>query len=166
MARKNPPLDPEAAALIRKRKIEDKEIIQEAVAAIEDTEELLTKLERVQGERGLWTSDNGVHNLEYLALRDAAAVALESGPRYFIDADGAKRVAVRQQSEPVEIDLAILSEIPPEIIDKVAPRRIDAEAFKRNVANGKIPAKAFVKHSRIKYVEPHVRFILADDADD
>lgn len=166
MARKNPPLDPEAAALLKKRKADDKELIAEAVAAIEDTEELLAKLERVQGERGLWTSDNGAHNLEYLALRDAAAVVLESGPRYFIDADGAKRVAVRQQSEPIDIDLAILSEIPPEIIDKVAPRKIDTEAFKRNVANGKIPAKAFVKHSKIRHVDPHVRFILADDADD
>lgn len=161
--RRKPALDPEAAALLTPpRAPDDTVIIKGSSRADEDTETVLSELQIYQAERWRWTSDNGDLNQEYERLRNKATELLVDGPRYFLDHNGVKQVAVRGQAEPVRIDPEILEYLSPAVVEKVAPRKIDTTAFKRAVARQDVPTKLFVKYAKVHQSAPFVRFIRAD----
>lgn len=162
MGRRNPPLDPEAKALVAPDTLTEEQIIEFAEPLPEDTEDLLGKLQRIQGVRSQWTNENGTYNQEYEALRDAASELLKDGPRYFIDAEGIKMVAARQQATRLVVNPKILAILPADLIDKVAPRKIDNEQFKRAVKNGKIKTKDLLRYAELVDNAAHVKFIRAD----
>lgn len=143
-------------------KISEAEIKESAEPAVQDTEELLAELRSVSEEHYRWTSDKGEGTLRYEALRDAATAALEDGPRFFLD-DHVKYVAVRVQSEPVEIDPEILKYLRPAVVDEIAPRKINNDAFKKAYQGGRIPRSLFIKHARIKPRRAFVKFVRYED---
>jgi hypothetical protein len=138
-----------------------------ALAAAElaegDTEEKLAELHDLQTRRGYWHG-SGAGNKRYETLRDELTSPLEDGPRYFVDDDGVKRVAVRQQQEPVDVDGdALEQEIGDDeaLLDAVMPRKVDKTAFKHAVQDGRISSDVLVKVARIRRNKPFVRFLSA-----
>lgn len=141
------------------------ELIKEATPAGPDTEETLASLARVQGARGRWNKTGDLYEV-YTRLRDQATDALVDGPRYFIDADGVKRYAVRLQAEPVEVDEELLAqEVSPAVLAEVAPRKVDKDLFKRAVAAGRIKPATLLKVAKVKPSAPYVKFYTADASD-
>lgn len=160
-------IDVKADALLNPAKPDDKATFEKASAADDDLEVVLSELERIQGERGRWTSKKGDMYLEYERLRQRATEMLgDDGPRYFLDLDGSKMVATKSQAEPVDIDPEILDHLPADVVDYVAPRKIDKEKFKRAMAQRRVPAKLFVRFASVKQNAPFVRFIRASDFGD
>jgi hypothetical protein len=127
-----------------------------------DTEELLNRLQPLQAQRSYYS--NGEGNKLYEKLRDEAAERLEeTGPRYYVGEDGVKRYAVRQQSHPLEVSVSELiaeyGEDNPELLDRIAPRKVDRDQFKRAVATGKVSAEVLLRVARFKHSKPFVRFV-------
>lgn len=144
---------------------DDRDVYNAAEAAEDDLEAVLSELEIIQGERGRWTSKKGDMYLEYERLRKRATELLgDDGPRYFLDRDGSKMVAVKQQAEPVVIDPEILEHLPVDVVDEIAPRKISNSKVQR--AWRRIPTKLLVKYAHVKQNEPFVRFIRATDLND
>lgn len=144
---------------------EVRELIAEAVEAEPDTEDLIAELARVQGEKGRW-GKTGDRYKQYVQLREEVTDALVDGPRYFIDHDGVKQVAVRLQAEPVEVDVDLLAqEIDESVLADIAPRKVDKDRFKAAVAAGRIKPAVLLKVARIKPSAPYVKFYQADPGD-
>lgn len=124
---------------------------------------LLAELEWIQGQKGRW-ADTGDLGKLYKELRDEAVSHLDMGPRYFLDDDGVKTIAVRQQSMRTVVDLDVLMAAikDEDLLDQIAPRKLDAEGYKRAVATGKIPDALFVKATKLVPSAAFVKFIRAD----
>lgn len=156
--------DPELDAILRKGPPKE-EIIASAEEAPADLEALLIQLELVNRERSKWNEGKAGDQL-YQELREqVTAELLTTGPRYFLDADGAKMVAVRQQSDPIEVNEELLKQLLPEVYERVAPPTVDATLFRKAVSGGDIPVDVFVKVAKFKPNRPFVKFIPAPDAD-
>ena len=149
---------------------------RDATPAEADLEDKLLRLDAMAAQR---RKDPDLEK-RYEALRDEVAEELKAtGPRYYLDEHGLKRYAFRVAPEKVEVDVEELvrqveaGEIEVDL-DKVAPRKVDAEQLKRAVAKGSrpanrgkpgvIPPEKFLKMARRKPGTAHVRF--SDPRDD
>ena len=109
----------------------------------------------------------------YEELRDALTPQLlREGPRYFVDHDGVKRVAYAVQPEPVDVYVAGLKalvangKLTVEDLDKIAPRKVDKEVFRRYLATEKIAPHDALKVARISKGTAYVKFVTPDLDDD
>lgn len=118
------------------------QMMRDARPAEGDTEQMLLDLDMLARRR---RPDPYIEE-QYEALRDVLTARLsKEGPRYFIDVDGEKRYAYAVVPEPIEVDVDEVialhdeGEISTELLDRIAPRKIDAEQFKLAVARGSNP---------------------------
>ena len=131
-----------------------------------DLEEMLVQLDELAERR----RKDPVVEARYEELRDLCAKAiLREGPRYYLDARGVKRYAFAVQPEPVEIDVGRLMDfyadgsLPVEVLNKIAPRKVDKDAYRRAAAKGELTKEQIAATARIRKGTPHVRF--ADPVD-
>lgn len=158
----DPKTDPATREYLKPNPTVDELIAEAQPAENKDTEEMLRELEQLAAVRSRWTS--GDYNEEYERLRDEAAFRLREGNRIFVDSNGVKTVAIRQTARGIEVDLNKLRDrVGPALLDKVAPRKIDPEAFKRAVATGKITPGTFLEVATFKPRTPYVRFVRVPD---
>ena len=109
----------------------------------------------------------------YERLRDELTPQLlREGPRYFIDYDGVKRVAYAVQPEPVDVDLPNLKalvaagKLTEADLERLAPRKVDKEVFRRYLATEKISPHDALKVARITKGTAYVKFVTPDLDDD
>jgi hypothetical protein len=133
-----------------------------------DTEELLVHLEEIQARR---RKDPALER-EYEDLRATLVARLkEGGPRYYLDNMGLKKYAYLVEPEPVEIDVAALCALDEEgklkagVLDAVAPRKADKEAFRRAVGRGDITREQFLATAKVTKGTPYVRHSDPVDAE-
>jgi hypothetical protein len=145
-----------------------RELEAKATPADKDTEQKLRELDRMVISR----RKDPEREREYERLRDEMAAQLaEEGPRYYIDDDGVKRYAFTVQPEPVEVDvdglLAMYEEgtLSREVLDAVAPRKVDKEQFRRATAGGKITQAQLLKVAKIRKGTAHVKFSKPADSE-
>jgi hypothetical protein len=142
----------------QERKLSREELHTTAVAQ-DDTELLLRELHDIAESKRKWTAGEGKKHYE--RLREAAAKALEDGNRYFLDAHRNKWFAVRVQSKPVVVSLPALIHLfadQPDLLDAVAPRKVDMEAFRKAVSTERISTDELVQVAHIGQGNPFVRF--------
>ena len=132
-----------------------------ANAAEGDLEEAIIQLDELAEQR----RKDPVIEQRYEELRDLVAAAiLADGPRYYLDIDGEKRYAYAVQPEPVEVDVAELiamngrGELAGEVLDQIAPRKVDKEAFRRAASTGRLTKAQVAATCKIIKGTPHVRF--------
>ena len=116
------------------------EMEAKAIQADGDIEASLMRLDQLAEIR----RKDPVIEKEYEDLRDHLTKILKSeGPRYYIDAGGVKRYAYVVAPEPVEINVAALiamnreGTLNDELLDKIAPRKADKEAYRRAASGGR-----------------------------
>ena len=132
-----------------------------AKAAEGDLEEAICQLDELVEAR----RKDPVIEERYEELRDLVAKAiLKDGPRYYLDDRGDKRYAFAVQPEPVEIDVAELiamngrGELAGEVLDQIAPRKVDKEAFRRAASTGRLTKAQVAATCKITKGTAHVRF--------
>lgn len=103
--------------------------------------------------------------VQYELTRDELVARLkEDGPRYFLASDGTKRYAYVVQPEQIEVDMDELmaavkdGSISQEVLDKIAPRKVDKDALRRAVAKKQIDAATFVRIAELVKKTAHVGF--------
>jgi hypothetical protein len=153
------------------------EIRETAVPAERDTEAMLQELDTLAALR----RPDPLIEARYTELRDLlTARLLKEGPRYYLDAFGEKRYAYAIVPEPVEVDVDELikmnesGEISDDLLNEVAPRKVDKEAFTRAAARGtrKRPRKPGITPEQLIRVAKkrpgtgHVRFAKAENTPD
>lgn len=95
----------------------------------------------------------------YEELRDQLLPELDGDPVYFIDDTGVKRYAARINPELKEVDLELLDLLVPyDVLDEVAPRKVDMAAFQLAAAAGRIPKEVLVRVARIVPGSPRITF--------
>lgn len=149
------------------------EIRAAAGPATGDTEEMLLELDRLATLR----RPNPEIERRYEELRDILTARLsKEGPRYYIDAFGEKRYAYALIPEPVDVDVDELikmneaGEISDDLLNEVAPRKVDKEAFTKAAARGtrKRPRKPGITPEQLIRVatkrrgQGHVRFVTPE----
>lgn len=145
------------------------EMIAKAQPANEDTEEMLVELARLAEARRV---DPRIEE-RYEYLRSVLTKRLErEGPRFYLDEHGDKVYAYPVIPEPVVVDVAGLvamadaGEISHELLEEIAPRKADMEAFARAAARGSRPnprregikPEQLVQVARKRRGTGHVRF--------
>ena len=122
----------EAAKAEARRKREEMEAVAERADL--DTEDKLVLLENMMAELRV----DAALKARYERLRDQLVAQLKrEGPRYFVDPQGQKRYAYAVTPETVDVDVAELErmyrrgEVPEEVLDEVAPRKLDRDGFRR-----------------------------------
>lgn len=137
------------------------EIVRNASPADRDTEIRLAELHELVVAR----RKDPERETRYERERDAlAADLLEHGPRYFIDENGDKRYAYAVQPEPVEVDMDELmamyedGELSTEVMDQIAPRRVDKEGLRRVVSRKKITPAQFTRFAKLRKGTAFVQF--------
>lgn len=133
----------------------------EAKPADPDTEIQLMKLADMAASR----RKNPDLEKRYEALRELLATQLtKEGPRYFLGEDGIKRYAYAVTPEPVEVSEEKLMELDEAgklkagVLEKVAPRKVDKDAFRRAVANGSITREQFLEVAELTQGTKFVKF--------
>lgn len=151
--------------IVKDEKYEEGKAHTDAVAAAEeaygtDLEIELAELARLQARR---RKDPQVER-DYAAQREVVTALLrEVGNRLFLDEYGTKTVAFLVEPEPVEIDLEALeqmeldAEISYELLEELAPRKVDKTAFHRAVAAQRLSAAQVAKVATIGKGTPWVR---------
>lgn len=143
------------------------EMEAKATKAPEDVEAALVRLDYLADYR---RKDPAIE-AEYETLRNKLAKLLGAeGPRYYLDLDGVKRYAYVVAPEPVEIDVAALiamnkaGELSDEILEKIAPRKADKDAYRREATARRLTRKQIVDSSKVTKGTAHVRFSDPYDA--
>ncbi len=143
-------------------------VTKEATRADVDTEVRLARLAELAEIR----REKPDIKTEYEVLRDELAAQIEAeGSRIFIGPDGEKYVAYVVSPEPIEVDVAELEamdetgKIPVGLIDKVAPRKVDKEAFRRAVAKEEITKPQFLRVAKTTKGTAFVKFLPIDPDD-
>lgn len=147
----------------QERKLSREERHTTAVA-LDDTELMLRELHDIAEHKRKYAAGEGQRHYEQ--LRDAAAKALEDGNRYFLDEHHNKWFAVRVQSRPVVVSLEALQHLlidRPELLDQVAPRKVNMEAFRAAVATERIGTDELVRVAHIGRSKPFIRFYPDED---
>jgi hypothetical protein len=147
----------EEAQWAKEREERIERITAEATAADLDTEDKLLLLQRL-------TEDQRRLRIEYEALRDDVVELLEGQPRYFISESGAKWYATVEQTEPLKVDLELLLEEidSEELLDEIAPRKVNTTAFKQAVMTGRISNETLLKVGKLSKNRPFVKFHFFD----
>ena len=137
------------------------EMMRTATPASADLEETLADLEALQALR----RKNPLIEARYEHLRRIATNMLaESGPRYFLDAQGNKRYAYNVSPETIVVEVADAEAlyddgiITKEELDRLAPRKVKNDEFKRLMALGRIPKERAKKIGRIVPKTSYVGF--------
>ena len=145
-----------------------REMEAKATPATADTEGKLIALDAMMARR---RKDPDLE-AAYEALRaDLVAQLKAEGPRYFLNADGLKQYAFAVQPEPLDVDVDALIKmyeeggLSLETLDKVAPRRADREAFRREVAKGNITQAQLLASTKLRQGTPHVKISPPVDAE-
>lgn len=151
------PSDWESPEEINKRE----EMMRTAEPASLDLEDTLADLEALQALR----RKNPLIEARYEHLRKIATVMLiEGGPRYFVDDSGTKHYAYAITPDAIVVSVEDVEQlrnegiITEEELDRVAPRKVKNEEFKRLVALGRIPKARAKKIARIVPKTPYVGF--------
>lgn len=146
------------------------EVRQLAQPAEHDTEAMLLELDQLAAMR----RPNPDIEARYEYLRDILTARLaEEGPRYYVDALGEKRYAYAMVPEPIDVDVDELikmneeGEISDDLLNEVAPRKVDKEAFTKAAARGtrRNPRKPGITPEQLMRVatkrkgKGHVRFV-------
>lgn len=136
--------------------------IKESAQPAGDIEEKLDHVKHAANMARAWKA-------EYEKLRDGVVADLKEGPRYFISTDdGAKWYAVKQQSEPVEVDMEKLmelvesGEISQEVLEEIAPRKVNKSAFTRACSTKRVSSAQLAYVGYVKETAPYVRFHCYD----
>lgn len=153
------------ADIVKDTQFEEGKAHTEAVRAAEpaygtDLEVELAELARLQARR----RKDPVLERTYEAQRAVCADLLrEQGNRLFLDEHGIKTVAFLVEPEPVDVSVAALEEmeldgdIDYDLLEEIAPRKVDKTAFHRAVATGRLEAKQVAKVAKIGKGTPWVR---------
>lgn len=150
---------------------EDLSKVKEMQAAAEkappDMEALIRRLDNLAAAR---RPDPALER-EYEHLRDLLTKILaKEGPRYYLDSAGVKRYAFAVVPEPVEINLPKLiamakaGQISDELLEKLAPRKVDKDAYRRAGNTGKLTKAQVAATSKFVKGTGHVKFSDPYDA--
>lgn len=149
------------------------EMMARAEPAEGDTEAMLIELTRLAEARRV---DPRIEE-RYEYLRGVLVRRLEAeGPRFYLDEHGDKVFAYPVIPEPVEVDvdglvaMAQRGEISQELLEEIAPRKINGEAFARASARGSrrhprregITPEQLVQVARKRRGTGHVKFLAVD----
>lgn len=143
-------------------------IAEQATQVDPDLMDMLARLEVLAARR----RKDPALEAEYERLRNAAsAIINDTGPRWFLDEDGHKRIAYRQapMNVDVELDELVRQVAEGEIdvdLDTVAPRKVNKEELKKAVATGRIPAAKFLRMATLREGTAFVRFSSDEQNDD
>jgi hypothetical protein len=134
-----------------------------------DTETKMARLEELQSAR---RKDPKIE-AEYKALRDELAAQIEKeGPRYFVAEDGSKMYAYAIVPEPVEVSISKLEamdeagDIPAGLIERVAPRHLNADEFKNALAKKELTRDQILEVTTLGKGTAYLKFVKADGGDD
>lgn len=137
------------------------EMYAEAEPAGTDLERVLEDLHSLQALR----RKNPIVEARYENLRKIATTLLnEGGPRWYLDIDGVKRFAYVVTPETIVVEVADVvalrdeGVITDEELDRVAPRKVKNDEFKRLMALGRIPKDRAKKIARIVPKTSYVGF--------
>lgn len=154
-----------------RRKREEMEAVAERADL--DTEDKLVLLEGMMAE----LRPDPQLKARYERLRDQLVAQLRrEGPRYFIDPQGVKRFAYAVTPETVEVDVAELQhmhkrgELTEEVLDEVAPRKLDRDGFRRAASRGKRGGLTRQQVAKVSQIVPkgrgHVAYSGPQEDDD
>lgn len=137
------------------------EIIAEAREATADTEDKLARMRRI---KKVLIPDL---EAEYEALRDQLVASMD-GPRHFIDDREGKLIGFVVRPDKTILHDDVLDELPPDVVEKIAPRKIDRKRLAEGIASGLVPQRIAARIMTIKTGggTPHVRFIETGDKPD
>lgn len=141
----------------------------DATQAGEDLEEMVLRLEEMKTRY----SEPAEHKKKREELRNDVAKILEAeGPRYFLDHDGNKRFVWVTVPETVNLDIDRLIEmdengdVPYDLLDKVAPRKVDRAGLSSAIASGALTSEQVKEIATVVHQTPRVYTKSAESGDD
>ena len=127
------------------KKAAEDEVLAEQIAnstpAGEDLEEMITEYEQLVEDY----REPQEHKEEREELKERiTAILAQDGPRYYAGPGGSKRLAWQTTPERVEADVEALmrldedGDIPPDLLDLIAPRTLDRSGLRKAISTGAI----------------------------
>lgn len=107
----------------------------------------------------------------YEAMRDELVARVKGKPRFFIDEQGQRVYAHAQIPARLIVDTRLLEDaemdnkLSYEVLDEVAPRKVDMPAFRRAIAAGRVPDDVLVTAASMVDGTGYVRFVTAAESE-